>query len=161
MDAWLPVRRWPIAGRGGRHGLSKRGNRGGSLRQSMRKAGQKRPGVFALLDAKPPLGSLTKAMGIFFSLFKCKAWAGERRPSRGPKASCTGKPSARFPTDLGGLVPIASEPIRRLGFASPPRARPRCGQDETNMRFRVAPCKEEVSTLQKSGSFYFALTRKL
>jgi hypothetical protein len=32
-----------------------------------RKAGQKRPGIFALSDAKPPLGNLTKAIDLFFS----------------------------------------------------------------------------------------------
>src|SRR5258708_3383525 len=41
------------------------------------------------------------------------------------KASFTGKPSARFPTVKGGLVPIAfGADSVAFGFASPPRARP-------------------------------------
>jgi hypothetical protein len=34
-------------------------------------------------------------------------------------------------------------------------------RDQTNMSFRIAQCQPEVSTLQKTGSFYFALTSLL
>src|SRR5215469_1995366 len=73
------------------------------------------------------------------------------------KASCTGKPSARFPTDLGGLVPIASEPIRRLGFASP------LGRDPSRTTQRIIEEKSrrpkpELLTLHKTGTFHFAPT---
>ena len=46
------------------------------------------------------------AMGAC-SFLQCKASAPDRRPPPWRKASCTGKPSARFPTVKGGLVPIA------------------------------------------------------
>jgi hypothetical protein len=57
-----------------------------SPRESIWKAGQERPGIFALKDAKPPLGNLTKAMGCLSSKmqslgFGSEAFSvGERHP---------------------------------------------------------------------------------
>ncbi len=51
------------------------------MRSSIRKAGQKRPGIFAFLIAKPPLQNLTEAMGVF----KCKTRASEAEASPSAK----------------------------------------------------------------------------
>jgi hypothetical protein len=48
--------------------------------------------------------------------------------------------------------------LRRLGFASPPRARPRSGRGQTTTPSSRARSKPELSTLLESGTFYFALT---
>ena len=89
-----------------------------------------------------------------FYFFVCKASAEERRPPPRQKASWTGKPSARFPTDLGGLVPIASEPIRRLGFASPPRRNPRRTRSEYH-RGEKCPAKSGTSYFAQNRNFSF------
>src|ERR1700733_14092543 len=75
------------------------------------------------------------------------------------KASSTGKPSARFPTDLGGLVPIAcgadsvaSALHLRLG------ATPR-GRAQIIMTLRAGRSKAELLILHKTGTSHFALTR--
>ena len=48
--------------------------------------------------------------------------------------------------------------LRRLGFASPPRARPRSGRGQTTTPSPRARSKPELSTLLETGTFYFALT---
>lgn len=84
----------------------------------------------------------------------CKASATERRPPPRRKASCTGKPSARFPTDLRGLVPIASEPIRRLGFASP-LGRDPARTSSAYHRGEKLPAKSRTSYFAQNRNFSF------
>ena len=105
-------------------------------------------------DAKPPLQNLTEAMGVF----KCKASASDRRPSPRQKASSTGKPSARFPTVEGGLVPIACG-ADSVASALHPRlgATPR-GPSQTIITLRAGRSKAELLTLHKTGTSHFALT---
>jgi hypothetical protein len=103
------------------------------------------------------------------SFLQCKASAQDRRPPPWRKASCTGKPSARFPTVKGGLVPIAfgADSVAsalHLRQGRDPSAdaarlpRPPRGLDP-NRNFLLC-WKEELSTLLERGTFYFALTRR-
>jgi hypothetical protein len=58
-----------------------------------------------------------------------------------------------------GLCRLLRSRLRRLGFASPPRARPRSRRGQITMPQAGARSKPELSTLLESGTFYFALTR--
>ena len=116
-----------------------------SLRQSKRKAGQRRPGIFAFLRCKASAReSHQKQLGFLD--------AKPRLPSSSlplrRKASCTGKPSARPGPIEEGLCRLLSEPtpsprlcISATG-ATPQRTRP------------DYPALAEGLT--KTGTFYFA-----
>ena len=105
-------------------------------------------------DAKPPLQNLTEAMRVF----KCKTRLRKRRPPPRQKASCTGKPSARFPTVEGGLLPIACgadsvASALHLRSGATPR-----GRAQIIMTLRAGRSKEELFILHKTGTYHFALT---
>ena len=126
-----------------------------SPRESIWKAGQDRPGIFALKDAKPPLGNLTKSNQISF----CKASAAEWRPSPLAKGILYRKALRTASSRCRrACADCFRSRLRRLGFASPPRARPRSGPGQTTTPSPRARSKPELSTLLKSGTFYFALT---
>src|ERR1022692_3949008 len=102
--------------------------------------GKSGPADFAFLCPKPPLGSLTKAIGLGSSM---PSWR-----SGNTHGFCV----------TGGHSPIASEPTpsRRL-WAAAPGATPALRIEHTTGD-RSASSKPELSTLLESGTFYFALT---
>src|SRR6266700_807087 len=77
------------------------------LRQSIRKAGQKAARHLRVLKMQSLRSGISPIAMESYSFLKCKASTRNRRPPPWRKASFTGKPSARFPTVKGGLVPIA------------------------------------------------------
>src|SRR5580700_13050 len=95
-------------------------------------------------------------MALFF--FHAKPRLRMRRPSPRLKASCTGKPSAQFQLLRRACADCFWSRLRRLGFASPPRARPLSGRRQITTPSPRARSKPELSTLLETGTFYFALT---
>ena len=89
----------------------------------------------------------------------CKAFGWEWRPPPGAKGILYRKAlrtaSSRF---RRACADCFRSRLRRLGFASPPRARPRRGRGQTTTPSPRARSKPELSTLLESGTFYFALT---
>src|SRR5664279_2226162 len=89
------------------------------------------PAVFALINPRPPLGSLTTLIGL-----KAK-----------PPRSTRGALHCRSVT----------EPARRLGLGYPPGRDP-LRTIHTTIQLPTAPPKQDISTLLALGHFYFALT---
>ena len=102
--------------------------------------GKSGPAGFAFICPKPPLGSLTKAIGLGSSM---PSWR-----SGNTHGFCV----------TGGHSPIASEPTpsRRL-WAAALGATPALRIEHTTGG-RSGHSKPELSTLLESGTFYFALT---
>ena len=126
------------------------------MRQHIREAGQKPPGIFAFLMQS--LRSRISPKQWVFLNAKPQLRIGGLPPLQ--KASSTGKPSARFPAVEGGLVPIAcgadsvaSALHLRLG------ATPR-GPGQTIMTLRASRQKAELLILHKTGTSHFALTHR-
>jgi hypothetical protein len=127
------------------------------LRQHIREAGQKPPGIFAFL-MQSLRSRISPKQWVFLN---AKPGLRKRRPPPPQKASCTGKPSARFPTVEGGLLPIACgadsvASALHLRSGATPR-----GRAQIIMTLRAGRSKEELFILHKTGTYHFALTLAL
>jgi hypothetical protein len=107
--------------------------------KAKRKAGQRRPGHFAFSLSKASAPRLHHRSGLK-----------NQNPQNGPHR-------ARFDWGLGadcfGASPVASALDLPQERDSPKN------RIQTNMRFLQASSKPDISTLQRIGHFYFALTR--